>query len=98
MIRCKRLNLLNGNLIVAGYLDFLPKLPEVLHQVVRKGIVIIDNQDHNVAPPSAPPVARDSCWYSLQRTAFTTALALLWHSRYSRYGSESITIPAPVWM
>src|SRR5882762_4303068 len=69
----------NGVVPVNAYVRI--RLLKVLHQVVGKRVVVIDDEDHERL--SAFSIAARS------------AAALCSHSRNSRSGTESATIPAP---
>src|SRR5690606_12782035 len=56
---------------------------QILHEVIRKRIVVVDHDNHDAAS-------------SAIAIAFNIAFALLTVSSYSRSGIESATIPAPV--
>ena len=45
-LRLQVLDLGRRDLIIATHLDFLPKLAQVLHEVVSEGIVVIENENH----------------------------------------------------
>ena len=69
--------------IVAMHDELCPQFPEILHEVVREGIVIVDDENHTNAPLSASSTARNRA-----RALFTV-------SWYSHSGSESNTTPPP---
>src|SRR5262245_49012511 len=75
----------HGRDVVADDLDVRAELAQVLDEVVREGVVVIDHQQPR--HQSTPSRARSMAWIS--------ARALFSHSRYSRRGSESATMPAP---
>ena len=47
-LRLHRVNLCNCDLIVATHLDFGTKFPKILNQVIGKGIVVVENEDHRL--------------------------------------------------
>src|SRR5206468_4857540 len=67
--------------VVAVHLDLGPQLLKILDEVVGERVVVVDDDDHARA--------------SARSMASIRAPALLTHSRYSRCGTESATIPAP---
>ena len=73
----------NIDLVVADHLDLRVDRPGILIEVIGKGIVIVDYQNHLISP--AP-------WIAL-----SIALALFSDSANSRAGTESATMPAPAW-
>src|SRR6185295_10595486 len=77
-----RLHLTDRHLIVAAHADVGAQLAQVLHEVVGKRVVVVDDEDHE----------RPACASSRARM---TALALSRVSSYSAAGFESATIPAP---
>src|SRR3954464_3540242 len=79
----ERFNFGNGDPVVPEYPQFLTQLAQILDQVVRKRIVVIDDDNHSSNPPSARPMAR------------TSARDLFTFSMYSFSGTESATIPPP---
>src|SRR3974390_2115246 len=44
--RVEMLDLFQCGLVVAAHYDFVPHLPDVLHQVVGERIVIVEDEDH----------------------------------------------------
>src|SRR5687767_9143980 len=82
LLRCHRLDLADGHLIVAPDADVGAQLPEVLHEVVGERVVVVDDKYHY-----NPACASSS--------ALRTARALSLVSSYSAVGLESATIPAP---
>src|SRR5690606_16531120 len=108
VVRPHRRDLVQSDFVVAPDNHFFAQFSQVLDQVVGEGIVIVDDQNHGRFPrfPSAPSVfvcaaqtfPAAPAAVSAHRTAFHSASALWRHSRYSRRGSESITMPAPVWI
>ena len=62
-LRLHGLDLSDRDLIVAAHLDLRAEFPEILHQVVGEGIVVVENEDHGNRPacslhgtiPSPPP-------------------------------------------
>ena len=52
-IQCK--GFIDGNRIVSKYLLFYTKLAKILHQIVGKRIVVIDDQNHFVSRKGAKP-------------------------------------------
>src|SRR5271166_136278 len=79
--RGELLDLFQCGPVVAAHHDFMPHFPDVLHQVVGKRIVVVQDKDHGSYPALS--------------TARSSALALFMHSWYSLSGSESATMPAP---
>src|SRR5271157_343470 len=83
---CRRLHrrqLVDSEPVVAEDLDRrVGQLPKVLVQVVRKGIVVVDDHDH---VPASIPSARASApsFASVSSNSFS--------------GTESYTTPAPAW-
>src|SRR6478672_1174868 len=84
----QRLDLLHRYLVVPVDPDIFAQLPEVLDEVVGKGIVIIDHQQHGGFCRYSNPCSASS-------SAFIMARALLQVSSYSCSGFESATMPAP---
>src|SRR4030095_11747764 len=82
LLRRHGLDLSERHLIVAADAHLSTELAEVLHKVVGKGVVVVDDEDHD----------RPACASSRARM---TALALSRVSSYSAAGFESATIPAP---
>ena len=62
----KLLDFLDRRLVVAAHYDFIPHLPDVLHQVVSERIVVVQDKDHGNSPCSL------DC--PQQRTGFIHAL------------------------
>ena len=83
LIRCDFRDLFKRDGIVAMHDEICPQFPEILHEVVREGIVIVDDENHTHAPLSAISTARNRA-----RALFTV-------SWYSYSGSESNTTPPP---
>ncbi len=73
--------LVHGQGVVPDDLHLRPQLAEVLVEVERERVVVVDEQDH-----ASPPA-----W----RRASKSAPAFAFVSRSSAAGSESATIPAP---
>ena len=74
--------------VVADHVDLGPELAQVLDQVVRERIVVVDHQKaHRTRAQSPPSLARS--------IASISARALLNVSWYSASGSESATMPPP---
>src|ERR1700674_759814 len=53
-------NLSQGDFVIAAHDHVLAKLAQILHKVVSKRIVVVDNQDHRSS--SAISIARSSAW------------------------------------
>src|SRR5690606_20505404 len=53
LLRRQRLDLREGELIVAVHPHVGAQLTEILHHVVGEGVVIVDHQDHDSASPLA---------------------------------------------
>src|SRR5262249_38110257 len=79
-------DLFNGNLVVEKYSRLGAKLAQIVVEVIGKGIVVIDQEDHRFLHCSASSIA-----LSMPRALFNV-------SWYSNTGSESATIPAPALM
>src|SRR6185312_6804358 len=81
------------DLVVADHPNLRTNLAEVLDQVVGERVVIIDDQQHVLRPVELVTARAIS-------TAFSTARALMTHSRCSSPGTLSATMPAPActWM
>jgi hypothetical protein len=73
--------LVNSYLVIASDYQFYAELPEILDQIVRKRVIVIDNEDHTI--------------FSARSMAQKLAMALLTLSWYSSSGSESATTPPP---
>src|SRR5688572_7388208 len=84
LIRGHHLDLAERHLIVAAHAHLRAELAEVLHEVVGKRIVVVDDE-HHYNPACASSSAR------------ITAFALSRVSSYSAAGFESATMPAPAW-
>src|SRR5690606_24901626 len=54
--RLQRLDFCQGHRIVAEYLDLSAQLAEVLHQVIGKRVVVVDNDDHFQPPGRTSPI------------------------------------------
>ena len=76
-------DLFHTQLIVAHYPNVGVEAADELIEIVGKAVIVIDQQNHRSAS------------FCASSSAFTTALALLIHSKYSFSGTESATIPAP---
>ena len=46
----ERLDFRDADLVVAAHLDLRPQLAQILHQVVGKRVVIVENEDHGTKP------------------------------------------------
>jgi hypothetical protein len=46
----QRLDLVDRNLIVAEYPHVFTQFPEVLHEVIGKGVIVVDHQEHSNRP------------------------------------------------
>src|SRR6185437_13440206 len=75
------LDALQGDRVVAKNAHLLAHLLEILDQVVGERIIIVDHEDHSSS--------------RVFLTASKRAAAFCRHSRCSRAGSESATMPAP---
>ena len=82
-------NLTDRDAIIAPDHGILTKLAEILDEVVGKGVVIINDQNHEFKGFGMVAVASS--------IARMTPLALLTVSSNSASGEESATIPAPAW-
>src|SRR5262245_17509944 len=71
----------DGHGIVAADFHLGSQLPQILDEVVGERVVVVEDEDHDAASP----------------TAASSASALRHVSSYSRAGEESATIPAPAW-
>src|SRR5262245_10202005 len=80
--RLQSLDFIERDFVIAEHAELRTQLPEILHEVVRKRIVVIDNDNHS-NPFCARVIARIS------------ALDLLTVSMYSVSGTESATMPPP---
>src|ERR1700758_3602912 len=49
-LRAERLYFRDADLVVAAHLDLRPQLAQILHQVVGKRVVIVENEDHGTKP------------------------------------------------
>src|SRR3989442_5194112 len=81
----QRLDLDDRNLVVSENPDRDTQLLQVLHQVVREGIVVVDHRDH---------AASATLSVDASSAALRMARALCWVSSHSECGSESATMPA----
>lgn len=85
VVRVEGFDLIQRDLIVAHDADFLTQFSEVLDEVIGKGVVVIDHEEHRRYPNP----------FSAISTAFIMPRALLRVSWYSLAATESATIPAP---
>src|SRR3990170_3464549 len=85
-LRRARFDFAHRYLVVALDFQLGAQFSEQLHQVVRKRIVVIEDEDHRGVPPL-------SSW--AMAMALSSALPLLRVSSYSLSGTESATMPAP---
>ena len=80
LLRRQRFDLIHRDLVVAVDLDHLAQLPEVLHEVVSEGIVVVDHEQHHAAslsivsvspkPRAVSTAATRLCHHSASRAAF----------------------------
>src|SRR6185503_7730470 len=84
------LRLLHRDGVVAAHVDFGAEHHEGLHQVVGKGVVVVDQQE-----PDAGLTAHRPSAASLRARAMAPDFATT--SSYSVAGTLSATIPAPAW-
>ncbi len=92
---CEGVQLGRGDGVVAEHLELGAQLAQVLHQVIGKRIVVVDDGDH-AAPPSELDWNGGQAYsgrFSAISTAWARARALFSDSWYSVSGSESATIP-----
>src|SRR5438067_2451540 len=87
--RCQPLDFVEADLIIAIHAQFFTQLAEVLDEVVRERIVVIDDENHSPLSSSNP-----FCASVISRIR---ALDLFTVSMYSFSGIESATIPPPAW-
>src|SRR5208282_1067301 len=92
----ERRDFVERDAVVAAHQEFLPELAEDLSQVVGEGIVVVDEQDHcsKRLPRCLRRLPRRGVPCACSR-AERSARALLTDSSYSRWGTESATMPAP---
>src|SRR5262245_16019025 len=88
----RRHHVLERGGIVTHHLHLGAELPEVLHQVVRERIVVVDDEDH-IRSAEAFALRYKPAWAS--SSARSRAFALSRVSSNSAAGFESMTIPAP---
>src|SRR4030042_5902635 len=81
-LRCQLFKPWKVNLVISISLAVSSKLFKILHEVIGKRIIVVDEQNH-LNPSSAS-------WIALKM-----ASALFRVSSYSFSGSESATMPAP---
>src|SRR4051812_13535332 len=84
LLRRHRADLVERHFVVAPHADLRAQLAQILHEVVGKRIVVVDDENH-YKPACASSSAR------------ITARALSRVSSYSAAGFESATMPAPAW-
>src|SRR5262249_28098467 len=82
-LRRHRGDRIHVHLVVAHDLQLRPQLTEVLDEVVRERVVVVDDDDHGRMVAAA------------MRRARTRPRALEQVSSHSVLGSESATMPAP---
>src|SRR5882762_4765444 len=80
-------NLFHGDFVVAVHLDVATQLAEILREVVGKGIVVVEKQNHFGFLDRFPQCAFSS--------AASSAFDLFTLSCYSPPGVESATMPPP---
>src|SRR5690606_33663467 len=98
-VRCQRLDLRQGDGVVAMHQHLGTQLLQVLHDVVGKAVVIVDHQHpHHWAPPCCTPRAGRVSPRRAMLTAVNTARPLFMVSFHSSRGTESATTPAPTWI
>src|SRR5207247_409163 len=80
-----RQNLVGGGPIVAEDPHLARQFAQILDEVVRERVVVVDDNNHGVP------------WFArlTRSSARTNAFALFTVSTYSRSGTESATMPAP---
>src|SRR5919201_4329327 len=76
-----------GNLIVPPDRDSFTQLAQILHEVVRERVIVVDHQDELARGHGQPEPS----------SAWSNAEALLRVSRNSSAGTESATMPAAAW-
>src|SRR4029077_19850641 len=86
LFRFHHRDLFEGNFVVAKHLHVGAELAQIVVEVVSKGIVVVDQEDHLFLHRSASSIA-----LSMPRALFSV-------SWYSNAGSESATMPAPALM
>src|SRR6266702_5522781 len=80
------LDFFERDLIISKYAQVFAQLAKILHEVISKGIVVIDDDNHISNPRWARLIARIR-----SRDLFTVSV-------YSFSGTESATIPPPAWI
>src|SRR5262249_55476424 len=86
--RSNVLDLVQGDLVIPPDDDLGAELRQVLVEVVRKAVVVVDQEQHQITPTGESS-------RSARSIAFMTARALFNVSWCSRSGSESATMPPP---
>ena len=79
------LRLVGVELVVPEHHDLCSERAEQVREVVREGVVVVDQEDHGAA----------SCSDSARSIAASSARSLARHSSCSAAGSESATMPPP---
>jgi len=70
------------DLIVAAHFDSSPEFAEILNQVVRERVVVVENEEHGLGPVFSLPLARDG-WrdeFSMKKLEICRVLAGMGHA------------------